>query len=579
LTSAHKNNAKIVISQQISIFAFCIFMIAMSQYLKGLFLLFTLPWQLGLSAQLSRGGRPLEGASLGSSFQWINLDDVRMDEFLLQDQADALRGRKNQRIAREIPVSLDPERDGTWEILPDGSRIWRLGIRAKGAKALGMVFNRYFLVKGARLFLYDPVKEKVLGAYTEDNNKSTAILPVSYLPGEELIMQLEVPANLTFYGELQAATVRYAYLPVFDGKSVTDGYFGRADTCNVDINCPEAFSWQELKRSVVRLINDELCTGVLVNNTSEDGKPYIFTAAHCVFDRSTGEYEPTVFYFGYESPSCNGPDGTAQYSIAGAALVATGDTSENTRDADSLDFALLELSITPPDSFMPYYAGWNRHKYPAQRSTCIHHPRGDVKKITMDDDPPETSYHQEDYFPELVKYSHWRIREWDMATTEAGSSGAPLFDQDMRVVGTLTGGVASCANPVNDYFTKFDYAWDYYDVPSKQLKHWLDPVSSGTMTLDGYDPLAGTGTKNPVVKGFRVWPNPAKDWLYIETGQAGSGMAEIHVYHISGKLMLRSRVPQSDEYTLNVSGLDTGVYILSVRADRHLSNQRFIIAR
>ncbi|GAI06928.1 unnamed protein product, partial [marine sediment metagenome] len=43
----------------------------------------------------------------------INLDDARVDELLLEDQADAIRGLKNRRIAREIPVSLNPEKDGT----------------------------------------------------------------------------------------------------------------------------------------------------------------------------------------------------------------------------------------------------------------------------------------------------------------------------------------------------------------------------------------------------------------------------------------------------------------------------------
>ncbi|MEE9460217.1 MAG: hypothetical protein V3V53_00185, partial [Bacteroidales bacterium] len=246
-------------------------------------------------AQLSRGGNPIGAGTIKSSFQWISLDDVEVEDLLLEDQADAIRGLKNRRIAREFPVSLNPERDGTWEWMDDGTRIWRLGIRGKGARALGMVFNRYFLEEGARLFLYDPMMKKVLGAYTNENNKSSAMLPVTYLPGEELIIQLELPVGLVDHGELQVGTVRYAYQPVFEDKSLYDDYFGRADSCNIDINCPAGNDWQLLKRSVVRIVNAELCTGVLVNNTNEDGKPYIYTAAHCVFN--DGEYQSSVFYF------------------------------------------------------------------------------------------------------------------------------------------------------------------------------------------------------------------------------------------------------------------------------------------
>jgi len=552
----------------------------MRHLLKYLMILILLLVAQSTLAQLSRGGEPVKTDRLKSSFQWINLDDNRAVELMLEDQADAIRGIKNRRIAREIPVSLNPERDGTWEGMPDGTRVWRLGIRANGARALGIIFNRYFLEEGARLFLYDPMKKKVLGAYTQLNNKSTAMLPVSYLPGEELVIQLELPVGLADYGELQVGTVRFSHFPVFQDKSLNDDYFGRADTCNIDINCPPGADFQELKRSVVRMVSNEICTGVLVNNTKEDGKPYIYTAAHCIFDRITGEYQPAVFYFNYDSPSCDGPDGNDQFSIAGATLVATGDTSENPRDADSLDFALLELSVTPPDSFLVYYAGWNRGKTPAQNTTTIHHPRGDVKKISSDDDPPETSYHQADYLPELVKYSHWRILEWDLATTEWGSSGSPLFDQDQRVVGNLTGGAANCVNPVNDYYTKFDYAWDYYDDPAKQLKHWLDPFpGTGTKTLDAWKPLSISKTKKPEGRPLIIYPNPADGQLVVQTDMPGQGITEISVYHISGNLLVQFLSSQTDTHSLDVSKLDPGIYILRLRKEEQSANQGFIIAR
>ncbi len=552
--------------------------LAMKLYWHCMFAFLALMSHQPALAQISRGGRPVDAGKLKSAFHWIDLDGARVEEMLLEDQADALRGLKTHRIAREIPLSLNPEQDGTWEWTPDGTRVWRIGIRGKGAKALGIVFNRYFLQEGVRLYLYGPLMKKVLGAYTSANNKSSAMLPVSYLPGEELIIQLEVPMELTDYGELQVGTVRYAYLPVFRDQSASDAYFGRSDTCNVDINCPQGDDFQGLKRSVVRLINYELCTGVLVNNTNWDGKPYIYTAAHCVFN-DKGELNPTIFYFNYESPSCDGSDGNDNLSIAGATLVATGDTSENTRDADSLDFALLELSVTPPDSFMAYYAGWNRSKSPASHTISIHHPRGDVKKISMDHDPPETSYHDDKYLPDLVRYSHWRILEWDLATTEAGSSGCPLFDQDLLVVGTLTGGVADCVNPVNDYFTKFDYAWDHYDAPTKQLKHWLDPAGTGAMTLGGYDPLATERTDLPEEPTFRIYPNPVDRLLNVPQHFQGPGNTEISVFHMDGTLALQSVSRQTGTHTLDVSQLAPGVYILRIRNGQYIANQRFIVAR
>ena len=56
-------------------------------------------------------------------------------------------------------------------------------------------------------------------------------------------------------------------------------------------------------------------------------------------------------------------------------------------------------------------------------------------------------------------------------------------------------------------------------------------------------------------------------------------MAWLAVYHVSGTLMLQSRIPRSGRYALDVRVLDEGVYILQVRMDRKTSNQRFVIAR
>src|SRR5690606_3671231 len=53
------------------------------------------------------------------------------------------------------------------------------------------------------------------------------------------------------------------------------------------------------------------------------------------------------------------------------------------------------------------------------------------------------------------------------------------------VVGTLTGGSATCRNPVNDYFSRFDLAWEYKNDTSQQLKYWLDPLNTNQKSLPG----------------------------------------------------------------------------------------------
>ncbi|MBK8340350.1 MAG: hypothetical protein IPK99_10345 [Flavobacteriales bacterium] len=54
-----------------------------------------------------------------------------------------------------------------------------------------------------------------------------------------------------------------------------------------------------------------------------------------------------------------------------------------------------------------------------------------MKKITFDNNPP-TSYTD-------ANTTYWRTY-WDSGIIQAGSSGAPLFDQNKRIVGVVTTG-------------------------------------------------------------------------------------------------------------------------------------------
>jgi lysyl endopeptidase len=155
-----------------------------------------------------------------------------------------------------------------------------------------------------------------------------------------------------------------------------------------------------------------------------------------------------------------------------------------------LDFTLLELSVMPPASYSPYYIGWDRSGRVPTNTTCIHHPNGDVKKISVDFDSPITASYSDTKYTFDVG-THWRIDEWDLGTTEGGSSGSPLFDENHRLIGDLTGGEASCSSSVNDYYAKFSENWDNYSEADEQLKFWLDPLNLGVVTLDGVDPYKG----------------------------------------------------------------------------------------
>ena len=218
----------------------------------------------------------------------------------------------------------------------------------------------------------------------------------------------------------------------------------------------------------------ELCSGTLVNNTGKDYKAYVLTAHHCIENESNAL--STIFVFNYESPWCDGPDNSRPHSIAGSILKAT-----NTE----IDFSLVELSSFPSLVIRPYFSGWDITATPPGSTYTVHHPEGDVKKISIDDNPPvSSSYPVSGY----VSSGFWNILRWDLGTTEAGSSGGGLFDQNSRLRGTLTGGAATCANPEKDYYAKLSRMFSISTVPASNLKPWLDPLSSGATLVSGRDP-------------------------------------------------------------------------------------------
>ena len=64
---------------------------------------------------------------------------------------------KPLRFALERPVNLSPETQGSWTLEGD-IRVWHVHVLSPGAYSLGLVFGKYALQPGVKLFVYDPGK-------------------------------------------------------------------------------------------------------------------------------------------------------------------------------------------------------------------------------------------------------------------------------------------------------------------------------------------------------------------------------------------------------------------------------------
>ena len=442
------------------------------------------------NAQLTRPGRPLSPDFAGLKKLIVYEFQVSGEEKMKARNKPDASLLKPARSGILIDTDYNPENSGTWDTLRDGTRIWRCGFKVGDARALSLIFKPYQVKSGVRIFIYDPLQQIILGAFSDLNNKPEQVLATGHIQGEILILEVQVPRFDDSPGNITISGIGCDFSDVPDQKSLKDGWFGLSGNCNMDINCQNLSGYQVVKNAVVRIVyrGGERCTGTLMNNTRQDGKNYVLTAEHCI--NTEADANTAVFYFSYESPFCNGPDGSNAKSVSGATLRAT---------ATKLDFSLLELLEPVPFHYHPYYAGWDINMNPPLSAYCIHHPQGDVKKISIENDPLTVATFGDLY----ERNTHWLVSHWDTGTTEAGSSGAGLFDSNGRIRGSLTGGQASCGNSVNDYFQMLGHEWKDYSSPGNQLAYWLDPLDIRKSFLNGFDPFAGFWESGDTLSNIR----------------------------------------------------------------------------
>ncbi|MBW6484085.1 MAG: T9SS type A sorting domain-containing protein [Vicingaceae bacterium] len=417
-------------------------------------------------AQISHGGKPLTltNNSLNNYIPVITTSTI--DKTPLE-QEDLITDNIKEipwRFGVEIPLNLSLTNSGVWETLPNGDRVWRLTIVVPGALSTNINYQKFYLPQNATFFVFN--KNTTLGAFNSSNNKDNLEFATSLIKGNEVTLEYYEPSTVVGQGIIEIASIVHGYRDLFKQLKA----FGSSGNCNVNAVCDTTI-WGDEIRSIVMLLtagNSRFCSGALVNNTLNNGIPYVLTAQHC----SPGTNN--IFMFNYQSANCTpSVDGPTNQTVVGATLIAN--------DAPS-DFYLIRLSNTPPANYNVFYAGWNAIDTPSTQSVGIHHPAGDVKKISHDFDPVVSS----GYY--ATGNNHWQVLDWNTGTTEGGSSGSPLFDQNHRIVGQLHGGDAACGNEAFDYYGKFATSWNTNPDTLKQLKHWLDPNNSGITQLNGYDP-------------------------------------------------------------------------------------------
>jgi hypothetical protein len=527
-------------------------------------------------AQLSVDGIPLsfEKEIITKEIYSAVIPTPDKEQIALEDEWN-----DDNRFAVLVPVNYNTIHSGSWSEYPDGSKVWRIKLTLKDSKAISLYFTDFNLPEGAMMYLYDEKQEQLKGAYSSLNNRKNGLFATEMILGECVIIELNIPPGIGINNFFTVSEVSYAYRFVSDAKSIASGF------CEVNINCsPEAVDWQDEKLGIVRIkvkIQGALfwCSGSLINNLREDKTPYILTADHCAFKfnkyAAPDDLAQWLFDFNYESANCNSlvPSGE-ELTFVGAEKIAHSGTHGNSCS----DFYLVKLLDSIPEDSPVYFNGWSAEDISADNGVCIHHPGGDVKKISTYSYPLITTPWQSNGLP-----SHWEVvwtetvNGWGV--TEGGSSGSPIFDPNRRIIGTLTGGYASCNNTEEpDYYGKFSYHWDMNGVhDTLQLKPWLDPDNTGKLYMGGV--VGDTSTPVPEkIISLSIEPNPVEENdLKIRFTNIESETALLSIYDLSGNELFERAIDVSENiYKLDVAPLSSGFYILKVKLEGEIYEKKFI---
>lgn len=487
-----------------------------------------------------------------NSIPVISFPEVDHQELYLEDNSASANKEVPYRIAVAFDSDIDIKNVGKVKNDKYGSKHWLVQLNLPQAYGIGLIFSEFLIPDGAELFIYNKDKSALLGAVTSVNNNPNQVLSVVPVEGSEIIVHYSEPVDAEFSGKLVIETVTHVYKDIFKREKG----FGDSGNCNVNVVCPEGESWEKQVRSIGMIVTNSgtrWCTGTLINNANNDNTPYFLTANHCILDAGD---DPSTwsFIFNYKSSECSpSENGLLGNSVFGAEVKASNNTN---------DFALLQLNQSPPEEYNIYYAGWSRNIAEISNTTGIHHPSGDVMKISKDFDAPELSAYLGG-----VGDDYWRVIDWDEGTTEGGSSGSALFNPEGQIIGQLRGGMASCNNELSDYYGAFYKSWDGQSS-DKRLKDWLDPEDQNPDTLNGNDPLIDQLLDLNQNDLAFIYPNPAEGKVYIKFKNQ-LHVNEISILDVQGRLMRTISVNNevSGILELQLDQINPGFYQLFVHSD------------
>ena len=484
---------------------------------------------------------------------------------LLGKEMDARRPGRMPLFAVNLPVAIRPSTHGEWTT-EGNTAVWRERILSPGAKTINLGFSEYRLPAGAELRMLTP--DETVGPFTVSDNETHNELWTPVIGGDELLLELRVPAHLVKEVQLYLTFVNHDFVDIRSDLE-------KSGSCNLDVVCGEADGWaivdgyRDIIRSVAALHRggSGFCTGFLINNVNEDGTPFFMTANHCGVN--AGNAASLVTYWNFESANCRQPNSPASGGNGGGLLNTFNSGATHLASYAPSDMTLVLLDDPVAANANAFFAGWSAEEdVPTDTLIAVHHPSVDEKRISF-------AFADAIRAPYLGTTTvdgadHITVDDWDIGTTEGGSSGSPIFDRFRRVRGQLHGGFAACGNDDLDSYGYWATSWEGGGTPETSLRGWLDPCGTGTITIDGFDQsdIDNVLTSANTCGGGCTTTDNVLTFTLGDNFPAGTNLAVSDVATGIDAVLSSATAGGGEDVTLTVSGDDVpnGVYSVTVNA-------------
>lgn len=503
----------------------------------------------------------------------LSLPAIDAAKALREDEASdkAQPGPRRYALGHAVTsVTIDgaQSRGGRWSPQKDGRLHWELEVKAPGALSLDLGFKPFRLPSGAELKLIDARTGVTHATFTDADNPMAGEFWTPLVRSDAVRLELSLPAEKREFLRLGLDTVHHGYRPLF---ATRDALGTKSGSCNVDVVCPEGNNWRDQIRSVAVVAynnsgdrSGNRCSGQFVNSTAPSGGPLFLSANHCEIEAASARV-----YFNFENSTCRAAGSVASGQPGNGPLTTTlfGGTLLALTDPEggvaASDFYLMRFNSPAPAAANLFLSGWDRRdSAPTTPSTAIHHPEGDEKRISFENQPLSIAAYLGNTG---TGNTHLRIADWDVGTTEPGSSGSGLWNSDKRLIGVLSGGQAACGNDLPDWYGRLAHAWEGLGTSDRRLRDWLDNGETGAQFLDGRNTCA-IGTVTLSSSAFSTAPSSGTSVTFSATTAGASGTVR-YAWDVDGdgevdregtQSSISVTYPQSGSYQVRVTATDAG---------------------